>query len=87
MYVGDEFCEQVVAKAVVLFHFDVVDELVIVERVSWAGGRDYVYFFLSEAAVMKHSGEEVNLVYWAESFPTGCLCVVQALVDDPHVRK
>ena len=76
VYAGDEFCEQVMSEALVLFHFDVVDEPVKVERVSWLGGRDHVVVFRIKAAVFKHSAEEIYLANWAETSFPGCSCVV-----------
>ena len=76
VYLGDKFCEQVVSEALVLFHFDMIDESVKLERVSWYGIGDHVVVLRIEAAVFKHSAEKVELANWAKSSFTGSLGVV-----------
>ena len=87
VYLGDKFCEQVVSEALVLFPLDVIDKSVEMEWTSRDGIGDHVVVLRIESAVFKHSAEEVELADWAKSSFTGALCVVEALIDDPHVRK
>ena len=68
-----------------LFHFNVGDEPVEVERGLWEGIGYHVSILTSEAGVFKHSFEEMDMADWAETFFAGCFSVVQGLVEDPHV--
>ena len=53
VYFVEEFCEQVVTEAVMLFVFDVMDELLVCEWVSVGGGGTYVFCVLAESTVVK----------------------------------
>ena len=53
VYAVEEFCEQVVTEAVILFVFDVVNQLLICEWISVGRCGIDVFCVLTEATVVK----------------------------------
>ena len=53
VYAVEEFCEQVVTEAVILFVFDVIDQLLVCEWISVGRGGTDVFCVLAESTVVK----------------------------------